>query len=418
MVPRHRGGPVPLEDISNKRGITMNYNDYSAHRVMVRDEVRTTAFQKAIAATVKPGDVVLDVGAGSGVLSLFAAQAGAARVYAIERSAEAAAMARELVHANGFDAIVTVIESDIRQVAPPEPADLIVSEWMGAIGIDENMYGSVLFARDHWLKPDGRIIPSAVTAMAAPVAIAQRVDAGFFGDRPYGLDLSALGEPMLNELLLLRRRIEPRDLAAPARPLWTTTALTDPPDVVRETARSTLEFAVSKDVRVSALALWFAADLGQGVTLSNAPDAPDTHWGQMLLPLHTQLALAKGDVLHVELSAWPVGPGPLMFAWKWRANDGPATLLDTTGSHQGAPGDAAEAAEAMTAMFAAGPPPRSALARFLGVLAMDAGKLADFLEDPDAAMKTAGLSDAQIDALTSRDQNRIGMALFETGGVA
>jgi hypothetical protein len=327
-------------------------------------------------------------------------------------------MARHLVHANGFDAVVTVIEGDIRQIAPPERVDVIVSEWMGAIGIDENMYGSVLFARDHWLKPDGCVIPASVTAMAAPVAIAQRVDAGFFADRPYGLDLSALGEPLLNELLLLRRRIEPRDLAAPARPLWTTTALSDQPDVVRETARGALEFAVAGDVRVSALALWFTADLGQDVSLSTAPNARDTHWGQMLLPLNTQLTLAKGDVLHVDVSAWPVGPGPLMFAWKWRVNDGPATLLDTTGSHQGSPGDSAQAAEAMTAMFAAGPPPRSALAKFLAMLAMDAGKLADFLEDPDAAMKSAGLTDAQVNALISRDQNRIGMALFETGDAA
>lgn len=393
----------------------MNYNDYSAHRVMVRDEVRTNAFQKAIDATVKPGDVVLDVGAGSGVLSLFAAKAGAARVYAIERSREAAAMARHLVHANGFDAIVTVIEGDVRQVAPPEQVDVIVSEWMGAIGIDENMYGSVLFARDHWLKPDGRIIPASVTAMAAPVAIAQRVDAAFFAGRPYGLDLSALGEPVLNELLLLRRRVEMADLATAARPLWTNTARTDTPSVVRETARAELAFKAKGDAFATALALWFTADLGEGVTLSNAPDAADTHWGQMLLPLHTRLALAKGDVLHVDISAWPAGPGPLMFAWKWRVNDGPATLLDTTGSNQGAPGDAAKAADAMTALFADGPPARSALAKFLAVLAIDADKLADFLADPDAAMQAGGLSAAHIDALTSRDQNRIGMALFETG---
>lgn len=393
----------------------MNYNDYSAHRVMVRDEVRTGAFQKAIEAVVKQGDVVLDVGAGSGVLSLFAARAGAARVYAVERTPEAAAMARQLVHANGFEAIVTVVEGDVRQIAPPELVDVIVSEWMGAIGIDENMYGSVLFARDHWLKPDGQVIPLSVTAMAAPVAIVQRVDAAFFTDRPYGLDLSALGEPVLNELLMIRRRVEAADLAAPAQPLWTTSALTDTPGVVRETARAELDFTANGPSRVSALALWFTADLGQGVTLSNAPDAADTHWGQMLLPLHTQLELNKGDALHVEVSAWPVGPGPLMFGWKWRVNDGPATLLDTTGSNQGAPGDAAKAAEAMTALFANGPPARSALAKFLAVLAIDADKLADFLADPDAAMKASGLSAAHVDTLTSRDQDRIGMALFETG---
>jgi type I protein arginine methyltransferase len=393
----------------------MDYNDYSAHRTMVRDAVRTSAFHKAIAAGVKPGDVVLDVGAGSGVLSLFAAQAGAARVYAVERSPEAAAMARHLAAVNGFDSIIHVIDGDVRQVQLPEPVDVIVSEWMGTLGIDENMYGSVLWARDHFLKPDGgRVIPVSVTAMAAPVATAQRVDAAFFAENPWDLDLSALGEAQVNDLLMTRRRVEPGDLAAPARPMWKSTALADPPDAVRETAKTTLAFTATKAADVTALALWFSADLGNGVSLGNAPDEPDTHWGQMLLPLASRLSLAKGDVFHVEVSAWPVGPGPLMFAWDWRVNDGPKTMLDTTGTHQGPPG-----AQPTAAMFAdAGPPQRSALSKFLAVLAMDAAKLADFLADPDGVMAAAKLSPAQAEALKSQDADRIGMALFEQGAPA
>lgn len=392
----------------------MDYDDYSAHRTMVRDAVRTSAFQKAIIAAVKPGDVVLDVGAGSGVLSLFAAKAGAARVYAVERSLQAAAMARHLASVNGFEGIIHVVEGDVRHVELPEPVDVIVSEWMGTLGIDENMYGAVLWARDHFLKPEGgRIIPVSVTAMAAPVATAQRVDAAFFAERPWDLDLSALGEAQVNDLLMSRRRVEPGDLAAPARPMWKSTALTDPPEAVREPARSTLNFSAATAGSATALALWFSADLGNGITLGNAPDEPDTHWGQMLLPLTSRVSLNKGDKLNVDVSAWPVGPGPLMFSWKWRVNDGPETMLDTTGTHQGPP-------EAQGAAIAAdaGPPARSALSKFLAVLAMDAEKLAGFLEDPDGVMAAAGLSTAQAGALKSQNADRIGMALFDTGATA
>ena len=136
---------------------------------MICDRVRTDGFRRAIESVVRPGDVVLDVGAGTGILSLFAARAGAARVYAVERTT-VAVMAQELAAANGAADTVRVIHGDIMDIELPERVDVIVSEWLGGFGIDEGMLAPVVAARDRWLKPGGVMIPSSVTAWAGLVS--------------------------------------------------------------------------------------------------------------------------------------------------------------------------------------------------------------------------------------------------------
>ena len=91
------------------------YDGLDVHRLLVGDEVRTRSFYDSIRASVHEGHVVLDVGAGSGILSLFAARAGARRVYAVERAARAAALARQMVAANHLSEVVVVIEADAGQ---------------------------------------------------------------------------------------------------------------------------------------------------------------------------------------------------------------------------------------------------------------------------------------------------------------
>jgi type I protein arginine methyltransferase len=103
------------------------YAEIEVHRTMVCDRVRTEAFCRAIEEVVRPGDTVLDVGAGTGILSVFAARAGAARVYAVERTA-VAALAQELAAANGVADCVHVIHGDVLDLELPERVDVIVSE--------------------------------------------------------------------------------------------------------------------------------------------------------------------------------------------------------------------------------------------------------------------------------------------------
>ncbi|HVQ09487.1 MAG TPA: 50S ribosomal protein L11 methyltransferase [Allosphingosinicella sp.] len=375
----------------------MDYAQLPAHRWMLRDQVRTAAFQEAIAAVVRPGDVVLDVGAGSGILSMFAAKAGARQVIGVELE-PIASLAAQLVGWNGLADRVTIFQGDVRSLQLAEKADVLVSEWMGTIGVDENMLGAVLWARDHLLKPGGRMIPATVEAVLAPVATSLRPDSGFFHRRPYDLELGPLAEDVVNELFMLRRQIRAKDIAAPPQRLWVTDTRNDPPTVVRQPYEATLGFVLRKRAKVSALAAWFRSDLGGGVVLTNAPDAPETHWGQLMLPLDREMELARGARLDVRVSARVVGPGPLMFRWAVRVDGGAWEEHDT-----GAPAkDAAPPPE----------PERSPLCGFLADLAVDPDRLFAFYSDPDAEMTRAGLDPAFQAALKSRRPEQIAHGLY------
>ena len=147
---------------------------------------------------------MLDVGCGTGILSLFAAKAGAAHVYAIECS-DIAVQAKAIVAANGYADRITVIQGKVEEVTlPVEKVDVIVSEWMGYCLFYESMLDTVLWARDRWLAPGGVILPDRGTLSVCAIEDAEyRNDKINFWSDVYGFDMGcikrlALAEPLVD----------------------------------------------------------------------------------------------------------------------------------------------------------------------------------------------------------------------------
>lgn len=402
----------------------LRYEDLHVHRWMLRDRARVRAFDEAIQRCVKPGDVVLDVGAGSGILSLMAARAGAARVYAVERT-PVAGMARRLAQRNGYADVVKVAQGDIQHLSLPEPVDVIVSEWLGTIGVDENLLFPVLQARDRWLKPGGMMLPARVTAQLAPAWLATACEVKYLHEPLLGFDLAALGETSVHDLLCRRYQVRADGLAAPARAMWTTDTTTAALSESLAPHRCELTFEMAEPTRVNALVAWFDAELAPGVGLSNAPDAPETHWGQLTLPLDRAIDLAVGAKLQVRVACQPRIPGLSDLAWSLRVDDGPWQHHNTLGAGESSvlvwpdsatPSESGDPAmQPTTPSHVQLPSPKDAapLTCFLARLSVDPDMLFRLIRDPQAVFQESGLAEDDIAALRSRQAAPIEQAMMK-----
>ncbi|KAF4577438.1 Protein arginine N-methyltransferase 3-like C2H2 zinc finger domain-containing protein [Pleurotus pulmonarius] len=187
-----------------------SYAENDIHAVMIQDQVRTSTYASFILehpALFKDA-VVLDVGCGTGILSLFAARAGARKVIAVDAS-DIAKKAEKIIKANGYSDVIEVIQGKVEDITLPEGithVDIIVSEWMGYALLYESMLDSVLVARDRFLKrgeDTGIMAPSQCQMMLALCDASEvrkdRVD--FWGDI-YGFDLSTMAEDVFDNAII------------------------------------------------------------------------------------------------------------------------------------------------------------------------------------------------------------------------
>ncbi|EYU43947.1 hypothetical protein ABFS82_07G014700 [Erythranthe guttata] len=303
---------------------------------MMQDYVRTGTYYAAVLENrVDFTDrVVVDVGAGSGILSLFAAQAGAKHVYAVEAS-EMADYARKLIAGNpSLSQRITVIKGKVEEVELPEKADILISEPMGTLLVNERMLESYIIARDRFLVPNGKMFPTVGRIHMAPFSdeylFMEIANKALFWQQQnyYGVNLTPLhgtafqgyfSQPVVDAF-------DPRLLVAPAisHVIDFTTAKEE--DLYE--VDIPLKFVSSVGTRIHGLACWFDV-LFNGSTvqrwLTTAPGAPTTHWYQLRCVLAQPIYVMPGQeitgrlqmvahkaqsyTLNLTLSAKMWGPG-------------------------------------------------------------------------------------------------------------
>lgn len=247
---------------------------------LLLDKARCDAYREAIHRTVKPGDVVVDLGAGTGLLSFFALQAGARHAYAIEmgRIADAAA---ELIEANGFQDSVTLIRKNSKNVRLPERCDVLVTETLSAFCFDtENIIEFVADARERFLKPDARIIPESADTFLMPFS-SDAFGAGRLPPRYYDLDFKPFSKRLFKSYGIVRASSQPFVALGRPAPFYHIDFRKD----TQNPGKTFAPFRITTDGRLDGFLGWFEARLCEGVTLSNSPYLPLTHWWQLYLPV-------------------------------------------------------------------------------------------------------------------------------------
>ncbi|KAI0973175.1 S-adenosyl-L-methionine-dependent methyltransferase [Xylaria arbuscula] len=184
-----------------------SYAGVDIHETMLKDTIRTDAYRDFIYNNkhLFAGKTVLDIGCGTGILSMFCARAGAAKVLAVDAS-DIIVKARENIYRAGLSDTITTLHGKMEEVQlPVDQVDIIVSEWMGYCLLFEAMLPSVLYARDKYLAPGGLMVPSHTNMWVAPVSDpvwAAENGESFWAD-VYGFDMGAMAKGIYDEARVL-----------------------------------------------------------------------------------------------------------------------------------------------------------------------------------------------------------------------
>lgn len=300
------------ENMTSRDYYADSYAHFGIHEEMLKDSVRTGAYRNAILnnPNLFKGKTVLDVGCGTGILSMFAAKAGAKHVVGIDMS-NIIDQAQKIIKANGFADTITLVKGKLEEVELPiKEFDIIVSEWMGYFLLYESMLDTVLVARDKYLKPGGMLFPDEATLYIAAIEdMDYKEEKINFWDNVYGFDYSCIKDIALREPL-----VDTVELKA---------VVTDPclikhidlNTVKKEdlTFKSSFTLKATRDDYVHAFLAWFDISFNAcrvPVKFSTGPHAKYTHWKQTVFYTPETLAVASGDEITGELTCAPNARNP------------------------------------------------------------------------------------------------------------
>ncbi len=296
----------------------MSASELSEHASYLADTVKMDAYRAALAAVVDDTSVVIDLGAGSGILGLLAAAAGARRVVAID-SGPIIGPAAEVVTRSAFADRFVHLRARSTDVELAEPADVVVCDQIGGFVYDAGVLEYFADARARLLATDGVCIPAGFDLFVAPVSCTSvRKQLDLWAGEPHGFDFDAFRRLAVNtEHKVDAHQVEVLGVGAAGAEVAADDAS---PFVVRASCE------VSTAGRIDGIVGWFRADMGGGVQMTNDPTAAVRmdRWVNVY-PIDAALDGEPGDQVEVEID---IRPATYAATWRVRIRRGEAVLVD------------------------------------------------------------------------------------------
>ncbi|KAL0270095.1 UNVERIFIED_CONTAM: hypothetical protein PYX00_007614 [Menopon gallinae] len=308
-IPKKPSVFVSVEDMTSKDYYFDSYAHFGIHEEMLKDEVRTLTYRNSMYDNkhLFKGKTVIDIGCGTGILSMFAARAGAARVIGIECS-NIVEYAKQIVEINKLDHIITIVKGKVEEVELPhgiEKVDIIISEWMGYCLFYESMLDTVLFARDKWLKEGGMLFPDQATLFVIGIEDRQYKDEKInWWDDVYGFDMSPIRKVAISEPLV--DVVDPKQVVTSASLLKQVNLYTVTKKDLEFTASFHLE--ARRNDYIQALVTFFNVEFTKchkRTGFSTAPEAPYTHWKQTVFYFDNYVTVKKKEQIFGVFSMCP-----------------------------------------------------------------------------------------------------------------
>lgn len=278
------------------------------HFAMVNDEARNQQFETALKHAVTPDSVVLDIGAGTGLLSMMAARAGARQVIACEANPTLAALAREVIKNNGYSDRIRVINKPSQQLNPETDfpgktrPNVLVAEVFDTLVIGEGALGTFEHARRYLLSPDAVLIPRRAVLYGGLIESARLWREGGV-DQASGFDLTLLNRFRPDTIALEAASFAGR-LLAEEFPIFSfdLTGNEPAPAVVR------LDVPIGESGVCHALVYWIRLQLDDEAAIDNRPSFDGeaaggdycAHWYQVARLLVPPVAVEAGMTLRIE----------------------------------------------------------------------------------------------------------------------
>nr|XP_019954970.1 PREDICTED: protein arginine N-methyltransferase 3 [Paralichthys olivaceus] len=282
-----------------------SYGHYGIHEEMLKDTVRTESYRDFMYRNpdVFRDKVVLDVGCGTGILSMFAARAGAKKVIAVDQS-EIIYQAMDIVRSNQLEDKITLIKGRIEDISlPVEKVDIIISEWMGYFLLFESMLDSILYARDLYLADGGSVYPDLCNISLAAAGDTQKhQDRIAFWDDVYGFNMACMKKAVVPEAVVEVVKAD--------------TIISEPAVIqtidCNRVCLSELEFAsdfclkITNTTECTAVVgyfdIFFDKGCGNKVMFSTGPQVTKTHWKQTVFLLERPISVQAGEELQGKIT--------------------------------------------------------------------------------------------------------------------